>query len=175
MSLSIIANSTGPVHARPPPHHMGDSIMEMDNMIDFQILATHDFTTAPPLDIILVPGGLGANTLIEKDERVLERFVAARFPAASHVLSVCTGAALLARAGVLDGRRATTNKDAFEWVKSLGPRTTWVPSARWVRDGKVWTSSGVSAGYERPRGGVALAPLGWRRRTKTSVSSPACT
>ena len=58
------------------------------------------------------------------------------------------GAALLARAGVLDDRRATTNKLAFDWVVSQGPRVTWVRKARWVEDGKFVTSSGVSAGID---------------------------
>src|SRR6185295_16465540 len=64
------------------------------------------------------------------------------------VTSVCTGAALLARAGILDGRRATTNKFAFQWVVEQGPRVEWVREARWVEDGKFATSSGVSAGID---------------------------
>ena len=63
-------------------------------------------------------------------------------------MSVCTGSALLARAGVLDGLKATTNKRAFDWVRSQGPRVTWMPRARWVQDGSVFTSSGVSAGMD---------------------------
>ena len=63
-------------------------------------------------------------------------------------MSVCTGAALLARAGVLDERQATSNKAAFSWVVSQGPRVRWVKQARWVEDGKFWTSSGVSAGID---------------------------
>ena len=63
-------------------------------------------------------------------------------------MSVCTGAALLARAGVLDERQATSNKAAFSWVVGQGPRVRWVKQARWVEDGKFWTSSGVSAGID---------------------------
>jgi transcriptional regulator GlxA family with amidase domain len=61
---------------------------------------------------------------------------------------VCTGAALLACAGLLDGRRATSNKAVFRWVSSLGKGVDWVPEARWVEDGNVFTSSGGSAGID---------------------------
>jgi transcriptional regulator GlxA family with amidase domain len=63
-------------------------------------------------------------------------------------MSVCTGSALFARAGVLDGRRATTNKMSFQWVADQGPEVHWVKEARWVEDGKLATSSGVSAGMD---------------------------
>ena len=62
--------------------------------------------------------------------------------------SVCTGAGLLAAAGLLDGKRATSNKLAFAWVRSQGPRVEWVPEARWVEDENVVTSAGVSAGID---------------------------
>ena len=64
------------------------------------------------------------------------------------MLSVCTGAELLARAGLLTGKRATTAKDNFKRIEAetrdLGIH--WVKKARWVVDGKIWTSSGVTAG-----------------------------
>jgi transcriptional regulator GlxA family with amidase domain len=65
-----------------------------------------------------------------------------------YLLSVCTGSALLAKAGVLDGRKATSNKAAFTWASSMGPKVDWVTHARWVEDGNIWTSSGVSAGMD---------------------------
>ena len=78
----------------------------------------------------------------------LTDWIAFRSPHTEIVGSICTGAALLARAGVLDGRRATTNKFAFDWVVSQGPRVSWVHRARWVTDGSFMTSSGVSAGID---------------------------
>jgi transcriptional regulator GlxA family with amidase domain len=70
------------------------------------------------------------------------------------VLSVCTGSALLAKAGSLTGRKATSNKLAFDWVVSQDPAVDWVRSARWVADGKFYTSSGVSAGIDMSLGFV---------------------
>ena len=54
----------------------------------------------------------------------------------------------MARAGLLDGRRATTNKASFAWVVGQGPKVDWVKEARWVTDGPYSTSSGVSAGID---------------------------
>ncbi|KAF7373021.1 Class I glutamine amidotransferase-like protein [Mycena sanguinolenta] len=75
-------------------------------------------------------------------------FIRNIFPSLKYLITVCTGAGLAARAGVLDGRNATTNK--AEWAKTiaLGPKTNWIPHARWVVDGNVWTTSGVSPGTD---------------------------
>ena len=107
----------------------------------------------PPLDLLLVPGGIGTRTGVNDGD--LTGWIAARAATAEIVMGVCTGAALLARAGVLDGRRATSNKRSFAWVESQGPNVTWVKRARWVRDGNRVTSSGVSAGMD-----MALAVIG---------------
>jgi transcriptional regulator GlxA family with amidase domain len=109
-------------------------------------VADHGFADCPPLDIVLVPGGMG--TRREVDNAALVQWIARVARGAEITTSVCTGAALLARAGVLDGRRATSNKRAFGWVTGQGPRVEWVRQARWVDDGNVVTSSGVSAGID---------------------------
>ncbi|PCJ51574.1 MAG: hypothetical protein COA73_17125 [Candidatus Hydrogenedentota bacterium] len=64
------------------------------------------------------------------------------------VMTVCTGTALAAKAGLLEGRRATSNKKSFQWVTEQGPNTKWIKEARWVDDGDRVTSSGVSAGID---------------------------
>lgn len=109
-------------------------------------VADHGLDDCPPLDILLVPGGMG--TRREVDNPRLVDWIARQARAAETTTSVCTGAALLARAGVLDGRRATSNKRAFAWVAGQGPKVEWVRQARWVDDGSVVTSSGVSAGID---------------------------
>lgn len=97
-------------------------------------------------DILLIPGGFG--TRREVDNRRLIDWIDATARRSGIVATVCTGAALLARTGHLDGRRATSNKRAFAWVASQGPAVAWQRRARWVEDGRYWTSSGVSAGMD---------------------------
>jgi putative intracellular protease/amidase len=97
-------------------------------------------------DVLLVPGGMG--TRREVDNEALRRWLVDAAGQAEIVASVCTGSALLARAGLLDGRRATSNKMAFDWVRTQGPKVDWHRRARWVEDGKFFTSSGVSAGID---------------------------
>jgi transcriptional regulator GlxA family with amidase domain len=63
-------------------------------------------------------------------------------------MSVCSGSALLAKAGLLDGRRATSNKQFFDLARSQSAKVDWVTEARWVEDGPYATSSGVSAGID---------------------------
>jgi transcriptional regulator GlxA family with amidase domain len=109
-------------------------------------VADYALGDCPKLDAILVPGGIGTR-LETKNEALLE-WLRHRSSEAEIVTSVCTGAALLARAGLLDGRRATTNKAVFAWVVEQGPATRWVKQARWVEDGPFVTSSGVSAGID---------------------------
>ncbi len=104
-------------------------------------------------DLLLVPGGPG--TRAEVDNARLTDGLAALAAGSEIVTSVCTGAALLARAGVLDGRQATTNKRAFDWVAAQGPKVDWQKRARWVEDGNLVTSSGVSAGID-----MSLAVIG---------------
>jgi len=109
-------------------------------------VAEHALSDCPKLDAILVPGGMGTRREIH-DEALLE-WLRRRSAEAEVVTSVCTGAALLARAGLLDGRRATTNKAAFGWVAGQGAAVHWTKQARWVEDGPFVTSSGVSAGID---------------------------
>tara|TARA_R110000737_G_scaffold320738_1_gene332429 strand:+ start:343 stop:951 length:609 start_codon:yes stop_codon:yes gene_type:complete len=105
-------------------------------------------------DVILVPGGAGTRREIENNA-ILDWIVEAS-EKAEYSLSVCTGSALFARAGILDGERATTNKAAFSWVAEQGPLVEWVKKARWVESGKYLTSSGVSAGMDMALGAIAL-------------------
>ncbi|KAH6855904.1 class I glutamine amidotransferase-like protein [Chaetomium sp. MPI-CAGE-AT-0009] len=109
-----------------------------------QILATHSFDNPPPLDVLLIPGGM----LSDENAPALNAFIAEQYPTLEYLLSVCTGARSLADAGVLEGKRATSNKAVWENIITHGKNVTWVPTARWVADGNVWTSSGVAAGID---------------------------
>ncbi|MBT0394707.1 DJ-1/PfpI family protein [Morganella morganii] len=96
--------------------------------------------------LMLVPGGQGTRRLVNDENMLPVLRTAAQH--AQWCLSVCTGSALLAAAGVLDGRQATSNKRAWQWVTSLSAQVNWVKKARWCADGRFYTSSGVSAGTD---------------------------
>ncbi len=104
----------------------------------------HSFADCPPLDALLVPGGEG--TRREVDNPVLIDFVRQQAAGARHLLSVCTGSFVLQRAGLLAGRRATTHWASLDRLRALGD--VQVAEERWVHDGHVWTSAGVSAGID---------------------------
>ena len=129
-SVRLIAESPGPVKSAQGP----------------RVIAESSMTDAADAQLVVVPGGMGTRTQVE-NSRMLEG-LRSLDETAAYVTSVCTGAALLARAGLLDGHRATSNKAALDWVRSQGPAVTWVERARWVEDGRYWTSSGVSAGMD---------------------------
>ena len=97
-------------------------------------------------DTVIVPGGQGTRALV-KDADFLAR-IHKMASCTSLVCSICTGSAVLAAAGLLEGYAATSNKLAFEWATSFGKDIDWKSSARWVHDQDRWTSSGVAAGID---------------------------
>jgi transcriptional regulator GlxA family with amidase domain len=103
-----------------------------------------DFANCPPLDYLLVPGGPG--TRREVDNAALIDCIARQARHCQALLSVCTGAFLLHRAGLLSGKRATTHWGSLERLRAFGDVA--VVEQRWVRDGNVWSSAGVSAGID---------------------------
>lgn len=111
-----------------------------------KVVADFDFSDAPALDIILLPGGVGTIPQLENEQ--LLGFLKERSVKAQITASVCTGSALLARAGLLDGKRATSNKQFFSLATAQSQKVDWVERARWVVDGQFVTSSGVSAGTD---------------------------
>lgn len=103
-------------------------------------------------DLLMIPGGMGVRDLLQHSDHIevdsLMAWVLAMDKQVPVITSVCTGAAILARAGVLDGVPATTNHQAFELVTSFGPKVLWDNVSRWVDTGKYVTSAGVSAGTD---------------------------
>jgi putative intracellular protease/amidase len=103
--------------------------------------------------VFLIPGGWGTR------KEVFNTFLIDKIKAISQsskfVHTVCTGTALLARTGLLDGKKATSNKRAFDWVITQGEKVNWIRKARWTKDGKFYTSAGVSAGMDMTLGFLA--------------------
>ncbi|CAB4385362.1 ThiJ/PfpI domain-containing protein [Rhizophagus irregularis] len=113
----------------------------------------YNFENCPDFDILFIPGGVG--TRDELENSVFLDFIKQRVPKVKYVLTVCTGSGLLAKTGLLDGKKATTNKLVWNWMTSFGPNVEWVRKARWVVDGKFYTSSGVSAGMDMVLGFIS--------------------
>jgi len=110
-----------------------------------QVIPTWAWDEAPPIDILVVPGGFGTRALLRHDETLAWiRHVAA---SASLVTSVCTGALLLAQNGMLRGRRATTHWAAHDLLVSIDPTIQLQRDVRVVAD-TIFTSAGVSAGLD---------------------------
>lgn len=106
----------------------------------------HTLESAPAPDILIVPGGSGSRALLQKPD-LLDwlRYHAQR---AEVVASVCTGARLLARAGLLDGLSATTHYENIAELAALAPAATLVADRRFVDHGRIATSAGIAAGID---------------------------
>ena len=111
-----------------------------------QTIADFDYLNCPQLDLILLPGGFG--TIDELGNQAIMSFLKERVPSAKVTMSVCSGSWILAKAGLLDGCRATSNKAYFKMATQQSDQVEWISEARWVEDGPMFTSSGVSAGMD---------------------------
>ena len=109
-----------------------------------RVVAGHSFETAPTPDIVVVPGGQG--TRVESANPAMLAFLTKAAKSAELVTSVCTGSFVLERAGLLTSKRATTHWASLDRLRALG--TVNVVEERWLDEGKVITSSGVSSGID---------------------------
>lgn len=130
VEIVLIAQRPGPVKSAAGPVTIAD----------------HGFADAPKLDIVMIPGGGGTRREVNNADFVAGFKALAQ--ATPQVASICTGSAVLARTGLIDGVRATTNKMSWKWATGQGAKVLWVPRARWVEDGKFISSSGISAGTD---------------------------
>lgn len=113
----------------------------------FTVLPTYPLAEAPIPDLVVIPGGAGTRALVH-DEPVLA-WVRERAAEAELLLSVCTGSLVLAAAGLLARRSATTHHDAYDELTALSPTTKVVRGQRFVRSSEtILTSAGVSAGID---------------------------
>lgn len=123
------------------PH---DAPLECANGL--RVLADHTWNDAPPLDVLVYPGGRGVNAQLgDESVRAFVRGVAAR---GALMTSVCTGSLVYADAGLLDGRPATSHWAALTDLGTLGTDIEVRPDDRFVDDGAVITAAGVSAGID---------------------------
>jgi transcriptional regulator GlxA family with amidase domain len=111
-----------------------------------RLLPDHALDDCPVADILVVPGGFGTRRL-ENDAGILN-WLRHRAGQAGTVMSVCTGSILLARAGLLDGLRATTHHTAFDRLRAAGPRAVVEEAVRFTDNGRILTAAGISAGID---------------------------
>lgn len=106
-----------------------------------------DFTIEnhPKLDALLIPGGVVDEEL---KSQALREWIQTVVPTTKLSASVCTGAFLLARAGLLEGKKATTHWEDIDDLKAMFPNTNVVENVRWVDEGHIVTSAGISAGID---------------------------
>ncbi|KAF4995486.1 hypothetical protein FGRMN_5107 [Fusarium graminum] len=139
LELSILHTSLDPVSTLLEDGTAGS--------IGQSVAPTHTYDTAPDdIEVLLVPGGRG--TRYPDNVKRVQEFVKERYPKLKFLLTVCTGSALVAQCGLLDGKEATSNKRSFSWVESQGPKVKWARNARWVVDDNIWTASGITAGMD---------------------------
>jgi transcriptional regulator GlxA family with amidase domain len=150
IKLTVLAKDLEPVstHVKSTVNHtMGSPLTKFEQKTVVERTFSDQLLlqgSTEQIDVLIVPGGAGTRQNMTSEIA----FVKSVYPSLKAVLSVCTGATILARAGVLDGRNATTNKKAWAWATSTGPQVKWIGQARWVVDGNIITSSGISAGMD---------------------------
>lgn len=111
-----------------------------------RVLPDHDFASAPPLDLILVPGGLGTREQVNNS--ALTEWLAKASANCRWITSVCTGSQLLNAAGLTRGKRITTHWGFIETLRAEAQESTVLEQVRYVRDGQLVTAAGISAGID---------------------------
>ncbi|KAM0245695.1 hypothetical protein ACHAP5_005179 [Fusarium lateritium] len=139
LNLHLIAETLDHVTTAPV------SMNKFDSSFFPTIPPTNTFDDDLDLDLLIVPGGGGARN---PNLQAVTAYIAKMYPKVKILMTICTGAGVAARAGVLDGHMATTNKNAWATMKDMGPKVNWVSPARYVVDGKIWSSSGVTSGLD---------------------------
>lgn len=146
--VTVMAEKTGAVKSSGGPSGMAEATI----------------ADSGGFDVLLIPGGIGTRTQMTNAPFLADLKRLAK--TSRIVATVCTGSLLLARTGLLDGRKATSNKRVFQLVKTNAPKVNWIAKARWVEDGKYFTSSGVSAGMD-----MALAVIARLRGREKSLQT----
>jgi len=126
---------------------VAEKLSPLTTVSGITITPRYSLETCPVPDMLIIPGGLGSRSEIANSRLVA--WIRETAGKAEIVLSVCTGALLLARAGLLEGLRVTTNRLAYDLLRNMvSPGTTVVEHVRYVDNGRIVTSGGVTAGID---------------------------
>jgi transcriptional regulator GlxA family with amidase domain len=109
------------------------------------VQSSHTFENHPPIDLLIIPGGVVS---AELDRKPVIQWITRNTAKATITASVCTGAFLLAKAGLLDGKTATTHWEDISDLRAMFPTVSVVENRRWVDLGPIITSGGISAGID---------------------------
>ncbi len=125
---------------------VADKTEPLTTRFDQKVTPDYTFDNSPDADIILLPGGRGTTKAAENPRAI--RWIQDKAKNARYVMSVCTGAFLLARTGLLDGLSATTFHSAIPSLEKAAPKTKVVYDQRYIDNGKVITTAGLSSGID---------------------------
>jgi transcriptional regulator GlxA family with amidase domain len=128
-------------------YNVGLSLRPVTGRGRFTVIPQYSIENCPQADILIIPGGYGTRPLLKHE--ALIAWISGQAARVEWLLSVCTGALLLARAGLLANARATTHHTAFQELKAISPSTTVVQGERYVQvSPSVMTAGGISAGID---------------------------
>ena len=113
---------------------------------NFQVIPNKTIDTDEKFDMVVIPGGFGTRTLMHQE--TIKNWIKAQFEQVELMLSVCTGSLVLATSGLLENVAATTHHGAFDELAAVAPNTKIIKGTKYVDNGKVITSGGISAGIE---------------------------
>jgi transcriptional regulator GlxA family with amidase domain len=119
---------------------------EIKSVNGLKVIPDYNFTNHPPIDILVIPGGVGTKTEM-LNERVLN-WLRQHYEASKITMSVCSGARLLGKLGLLDNTDVTTHHEVIEHLQEIAPLARIKENIRFIDNGKLMTSAGISAGID---------------------------
>ncbi|KAL4962176.1 class I glutamine amidotransferase-like protein [Aspergillus stella-maris] len=131
-------------------HHIAENANEPVHLLTSALtlvstVSVHDTNFLDNLDILLVGGDSPARSNIPDSYKTL---IARHISAGKLLFATCTGSAIVASSGALDGRKATVNNLEYNWVRTRYPAVHWTKEQKWVVDGNIWTAGGAIAGMD---------------------------
>ncbi|CBF71405.1 hypothetical protein AN6760.2 [Aspergillus nidulans FGSC A4] len=126
-------------------HHIGETLDPVALTAGVTLVPTTTINDAPELDILLIGGDSPIRSNIPESYK---EFIRRHVAGGKLLFTNCTGAAVVAQTGVLDGKAATVNKIEFNWIKQRYPAVKWTKAKNWIVDGNIWTGSGAVAGMD---------------------------
>lgn len=143
MNLHLLADTLDPVTTEPPTADTNPWSSSFWHVVQ----PSHTFADDPDLDVLIVSGRLGMR---QTGLNATLDYITRTYPKVKYLITICTGSGLVAKTGIVDNRRATTNKTSWPSIITMGALVKWVSPARWVVGGNIWSSSGVVNNKQGP-------------------------